>query len=66
MKVYIESDELYPFFILTKCQEGNEAGVPVIELPIDKVKWVEETMKEFWEVQKFLHDNSLVKFEYVL
>lgn len=65
MKVSIDVDELYPCFTLMKYQEGSEIGSPVIELPIDKVKWVEETMKEFWEVQKFLHANSDVNFEYV-
>ena len=66
MKVCIDVDELYPYFTLMECQNGNEIGSRVIELPFDKVKWVEDTMNEFWKVQKYLNEQNADKLEYVL
>lgn len=52
MRLYIDSDEYYPFrFLLEKKPTVNDTSV---EVPDDKKEWVDRVMKEFAEVQAYL------------
>lgn len=48
-KVYIDCDELYPFYSIVQYDYGTEA-----ELTDDEIAHVERVTKEFYEMQDFL------------
>jgi hypothetical protein len=66
MKVFIDVDELYPFYQIIRMTHGkmNEIGAVGNELPLDKVKWIERVMSEFEEVQNYLRQFD--KVDYIL
>ncbi len=52
MKVNIDSDEWYPVYYLTMGEDMYEEEI--IEIPADKVKWIQKTFIEFQKVQAYL------------
>ena len=50
MKVFVEVDELYPFYYLSD-DEKYSMG---LELTEEEVVFVKQTMLDFWKLQKML------------
>jgi hypothetical protein len=49
MKYYIDEDELYPFYEIGEDKDG-------VEIPPEKVCWIDDVMKEFRLVQKYMRE----------
>jgi len=53
MKVCLEEDEKYPFYALNEKDEECWGDVQV-DIPEEKMKWIQQVMKEFKKVQGYL------------
>ena len=52
MKVHIDMDEWYPVYSIAGSGD-------MVEIPKDKLEWIQKTTKEFTEVQEYLNKKHL-------
>lgn len=55
MKKGIKTTELYPVFLI--CSTSDDLLEYTVDIPKDKLEWIEKVSKEFDKVQEYLHDK---------